>query len=147
LFIVLVANLLAGFTFLIASQPVSHTWDRYEDGTCINMDAWYTWVIILNCVTDRLLLILSIWMLRPLGAAPQQNAAFAAILGLGGAYISCPSQYIITDAGGPQSCWSEHLPRFGRLGRLWRPGLDFSFCEELPLEVRMKTPYQRRSLV
>lgn len=83
--IVVVANLLPAFTFLVACQPISHDWDIAEEGVCINLNAWYTWNVIFNCVTDGVLLLLPAWMLRPLKVACAQKGALAAILGLGGA--------------------------------------------------------------
>ncbi|CAP59759.1 uncharacterized protein PODANS_1_50 [Podospora anserina S mat+] len=84
LVIVVIANSLAAFGVLFTCQPMSSFWDGKVKGTCINRDAWYAWLVILNCVTDFILLVLPLWLLAPLKIGFSQKAAIAAILGTGG---------------------------------------------------------------
>lgn len=89
LFVVVAANLIATCSILFFCRPISYFWDPdVANGTCINGDAWYAWIIIFNCVTDGILLILPAWIIRPLRVGFAQKAAIAAILGTGGLYVT-----------------------------------------------------------
>ncbi|KAK0732486.1 hypothetical protein B0T21DRAFT_412658 [Apiosordaria backusii] len=85
LVIVVIAYSLAAFGTLFGCRPMAAFWDRHvKDRKCISKDAWYGWLIILNCVTDFILLVLPLWLLAPLKIGFSQKAAIAAILGTGG---------------------------------------------------------------
>ncbi|KAK4203920.1 hypothetical protein QBC40DRAFT_273610 [Triangularia verruculosa] len=85
LVIVVIANSLAAFGTLFICQPMAAFWDKnVKGGSCIDGDAWYAWLIILNCVTDFILLVLPLWLLAPLKIGFSQKTAIAAILGTGG---------------------------------------------------------------
>ncbi|KAK0669090.1 hypothetical protein QBC41DRAFT_112571 [Cercophora samala] len=84
LVIVVIANCLAAFGTLFICQPMASFWDYRVKGTCVDRDAWFGWLIILNCVTDFILLVLPLWLLAPLKIGFAQKAAIAAILGTGG---------------------------------------------------------------
>jgi hypothetical protein len=88
LFIVVVANFIGALGILFFCRPISFFWDFAPmDGTCIPADPWYAWLIILNCVTDGILLVLPAWIIYPLRVGFAQKAAIAAILGTGGLYV------------------------------------------------------------
>ncbi|KAK4182871.1 hypothetical protein QBC35DRAFT_139964 [Podospora australis] len=86
LFVVVFANFLGAIGTLIACRPMAAFWDREvaKRGTCFNRDAWYAWLIILNCVTDGILLVLPAWLLAPLRIGFAQKLALGTILGTGG---------------------------------------------------------------
>lgn len=84
LFIVVVANFLGAIGTLIACRPMAAFWDRDVKGECFDRDAWYAWLIILNCVTDGILLVLPAWLLAPLRIGFTQKLALGTILGTGG---------------------------------------------------------------
>ncbi|KAK4172281.1 hypothetical protein QBC36DRAFT_77871 [Triangularia setosa] len=85
LVVVVIANSLAAFGTLFICQPMAAFWDRkIIGGTCVNKDVWYAWLVILNCVTDFILLVLPLWLLAPLKIGISQKAAISAILGTGG---------------------------------------------------------------
>jgi len=85
LVIIIIANSLTAFGTLFICQPMAEIWDPMNvEGTCIHRDAWYGWGIVLNCVTDFILLVLPLWLLAPLKVGLSQKAAIAAILGTGG---------------------------------------------------------------
>ena len=126
LFIVVVANFIGALGILFFCRPISFFWDFAPmDGTCIPADPWYAWLIILNCVTDGILLVLPAWIIYPLRVGFAQKAAIAAILGTGGLYVfSAAAAWNRTDANGTtQYPRGEHLPR-----RHCRPGLGHYGC-------------------
>jgi hypothetical protein len=90
IFVVITANILGAFSFVFICQPIRFMWDYMAlkgKGSCIAMDPWYGWLVILNCVTDGVLLVLPAWILAPLRVSVSQKAALAAILGTGGLYV------------------------------------------------------------
>lgn len=91
MFMVIAANVLSAFAFLFICQPIRYMWDYATmkgQGTCvIRMDPWYGWLVIFNCVTDGVLLVLPAWIIYPLRTGFTQKAALAAILGTGGLYV------------------------------------------------------------
>ncbi|KAK4646975.1 uncharacterized protein QC761_0029700 [Podospora bellae-mahoneyi] len=59
---------------------MSSFWDGRVKARASTGDAWYAWLVILNCVTDFILLVLPLWLLAPLRIGFSQKAAIAAIL-------------------------------------------------------------------
>ena len=90
MFMVITANILGAFSFVFICQPIRFIWDYHAlkgKGRCLAMDPWYGWLVIFNCVTDGVLLVLPAWILAPLRVSVSQKAALAAILGTGGLYV------------------------------------------------------------
>jgi hypothetical protein len=87
--LVILANLLGAFGFLFGCQPIWYQWDYYtmKEGSCKNMDPFYAWLVIFNCITDGVLLVMPAWIIGPLRVGLAQKAALAAILGMGGLYV------------------------------------------------------------
>lgn len=59
-------------------------WDLSIEGTCIDHNIWYEWLIVMNCITDGIILILPAWILAPLRVSYSQKLLIAAVLGTGG---------------------------------------------------------------
>jgi len=81
--IVIAYTLMGAFSFLYACTPMAKSWDLFREGTCININAWYGTLVALNVFTDLVLLLMPIWLLKPLRVGFAQKAAVAAILGTG----------------------------------------------------------------
>ncbi|KAK0657760.1 hypothetical protein B0T16DRAFT_340664 [Cercophora newfieldiana] len=81
--IVIAYNLMGAFAFLYACQPMIRTWVPTTPGTCINANAWFGTLVALNVLTDLVLLLLPIWLIKPLRVGFAQKAAIVAILGTG----------------------------------------------------------------
>ncbi|KAH6853262.1 hypothetical protein B0I37DRAFT_358874 [Chaetomium sp. MPI-CAGE-AT-0009] len=91
MFLVIVAYLMGAFGFLFGCQPIRYQWDYATmkgKGRCISMDPWYGWLVAFNFVTDAVLLVLPIWIIRPLRIGFAQKAALAGILGMGGFVVA-----------------------------------------------------------
>jgi hypothetical protein len=85
LFTVVGANFFAACGILFFCRPISYFFDQTSQaGTCISGHVWFAWIIILNCITDAVLLVLPVWIIRPLRVGFAQKAALTAILGTGG---------------------------------------------------------------
>ncbi|KAK4226108.1 hypothetical protein QBC38DRAFT_481547 [Podospora fimiseda] len=83
--IVIVANTLGALHAFFVCQPMKRFWTGPgTPGTCWDQHAWYAWLIIMNCVTDGILLVLPAWILAPLRVGLSQKVGIAAILGTGG---------------------------------------------------------------
>ncbi|KAK4161128.1 hypothetical protein QBC43DRAFT_269123 [Cladorrhinum sp. PSN259] len=82
--IVIIANSLGAFGALFVCRPMRRFWDLSAGGGCLDQHSWYAWLIIVNCVSDGILLILPAWILAPLTVRVSQKVAIAAILGTGG---------------------------------------------------------------
>jgi len=82
--VVVIANSLGAFGVLFACQPMKRFWDLSVEGTCIKNNIWYEWLIVMNCTTDLIILILPAWILAPLSVSYSQKLLIAAILGTGG---------------------------------------------------------------
>lgn len=84
MFAVVVAYTMMGaFSFLYACTPMIKTWVPSTLGTCIHVNAWYGTLVALNVFTDVVLLLMPIWLLKPLRVGLAQKAAIAAVLGTG----------------------------------------------------------------
>ncbi|KAK3985048.1 hypothetical protein QBC44DRAFT_335716 [Cladorrhinum sp. PSN332] len=82
--IVVIANSLGALGTLFLCRPMRRFWNISAGGECLDQNAWYAWLIIVNCVTDGILLILPAWILAPLRVGISQKVFIAAILGTGG---------------------------------------------------------------
>ncbi|KAL2258068.1 hypothetical protein VTK26DRAFT_8768 [Humicola hyalothermophila] len=100
-FVVVVAYLLGAMSVLFFCRPISFFW-KFEplDGYCYNPDPWYAWLIIFNCVTDFVLLVLPVWIIYPLNVGFAQKAAIVAILGTGGFILGVSILRVVIVAGG-----------------------------------------------
>ena len=75
---------LAGATgFLYLCAPIQTYWGG-SPGSCLNIDTWFLACSALNVFTDVLILLLPIWILRPLKIGVIQKAAVTCILMAGG---------------------------------------------------------------
>ncbi|KAL1840772.1 hypothetical protein VTJ49DRAFT_7727 [Mycothermus thermophilus] len=73
------------FLFLWICRPMQYYWDwTIPNGTCINQNAVFDSANILNMVTDFMILLLPIWMLRPMRAPLVKKIGIALILMAGG---------------------------------------------------------------
>lgn len=91
LFVVVVSNLLGAFGIVFYCQPMWYFWEALDNpgltGTCIRADPWYAWLLIINIITDGVLLVLPAWIIYPLRVGFAQKVAIGAILGTGGLYV------------------------------------------------------------
>ncbi|KAK1752603.1 hypothetical protein QBC47DRAFT_388961 [Echria macrotheca] len=76
--------LTGAFAFLYACRPINKFWDFWIPGSCISPNPWYGTLVALNVLTDAILLLLPIWLLKPLKSGAVQKAAIAAVMGTGG---------------------------------------------------------------
>ncbi|KAL0475036.1 hypothetical protein QR685DRAFT_434165 [Neurospora intermedia] len=65
-------------------QPIDTFWKHWEGGKCVESDTWYISLLGINVVTDVIILLLPIFIIRPLRVAFAQKVAIGAILGTGG---------------------------------------------------------------
>jgi len=92
--IIILAYTLGASGGLFFCRPMSFFWEYMPyvgtpgyngpKGTCIDADGWYAWLMFLNCITDGILLLMPIWIIRPLRIPRAQKIVLAAILGTGG---------------------------------------------------------------
>lgn len=76
-------SLTGAFGFLYLCQPIQAYWGG-SPGTCLDIDTWFLACSALNVFTDVLILLLPIWILRPLKMGFIQKAAVTCILMAGG---------------------------------------------------------------
>jgi hypothetical protein len=90
---------------LYACRPMYAYWDfsAQPAAQCVNLNAAFHTANILNVITDFAILLLPIWMLRPMHVPLSKKIGVALILMAGGLYISSLS----TRA---QSTTTDHLP-------------------------------------
>jgi len=75
--------------FLYICKPIAYYWDwTIPNGTCINQQAVFDSANILNMATDFMILLLPIWMLRPLRAPLLKKIGIALVLMTGGLYVA-----------------------------------------------------------
>lgn len=73
------------FLFLYICKPMEYYWDWFiPNGTCLNQNAIFDSANILNMSTDFLILLLPIWMLRPLRVPLLKKIGISLILMTGG---------------------------------------------------------------
>lgn len=65
-------------------QPIETFWKHWEGGKCVKSDTWYISLLGINVVADIIILLLPIFIIRPLRVAFAQKVAIGAILGTGG---------------------------------------------------------------
>jgi hypothetical protein len=83
------------FLFSYICIPYQRYWDWSIQGTCINDQAAFDAANIFNMATDYMILVLPIWMLRPLRVPLLKKIGVALILMAGGLYVS-PSPSTVT---------------------------------------------------
>ena len=86
--------LMSAFAVLYSCSPIQKNWNMMLEGTCINPNPWYGTIISINVLTDLIILLLPIWLLRPLQVGCVQKTAVAAILGTGGLYVPASPFYV-----------------------------------------------------
>jgi len=77
-------SLAGGFGFLYLCRPIARLWDYSIDGVCVDANAWYVACAALNVGTDVVILLLPIWILRPLRVRLLQKLAVMGVLMAGG---------------------------------------------------------------
>ncbi len=75
--------------FLYICKPMAFYWDWTLQGTCVDQQAVFDAANILNMTTDYMILLLPIWMLRPLRAPLLKKIGIALVLMTGGLYVPC----------------------------------------------------------
>lgn len=76
------------FLFLYICQPMAFYWDwAIPNGWCINQQNTFDAANILNVITDFAILLLPIWMLRPLQQPILKKIGVTLILMTGGLYV------------------------------------------------------------
>lgn len=73
--------------FLYVCTPIGSYWDWSIPGTCINQQAIFDAGNILNVITDFMILLLPIWMLRPMRTPLTKKIGVLLILMTGGLYV------------------------------------------------------------
>lgn len=76
--------------FLYICKPMAFYWDWTLQGTCVDQQAVFDAANILNMTTDYMILLLPIWMLRPLRAPLLKKIGIALVLMTGGLYVPSP---------------------------------------------------------
>ncbi len=75
--------------FLYICKPIASYWDwTIADSTCLNQQAVFDAANILNMSTDYMILLLPIWMLRPLRAPLLKKIGIALIVMTGGLCVT-----------------------------------------------------------
>ncbi|PKS05397.1 hypothetical protein jhhlp_008773 [Lomentospora prolificans] len=78
-------GLTAGFSFLYLCQPIRKHWDWAVEGKCVASFTIPFWVAaIVNMVTDIFILLLPVWLLRPLRLPPVKMLSVLGVLMAGG---------------------------------------------------------------
>jgi hypothetical protein len=87
---------------LYACRPMKAYWDfaAKATGHCVNLDAAFHTANTLNMLTDFAILLLPIWMLRPMQVPFFKKIGVALILMAGGLYVPFPPMLVIH---GPKS--------------------------------------------
>ncbi|KAK3320234.1 hypothetical protein B0T19DRAFT_446001 [Cercophora scortea] len=73
-----------GLGALYQCQPMEKCWDFTIPGTCMNIQAFYDATCVLNTITDFVVLILPIWLLRPMRVPLSRKIGVMLILMAGG---------------------------------------------------------------
>ncbi|KAL2135295.1 hypothetical protein VTI74DRAFT_9063 [Chaetomium olivicolor] len=85
------------FLFLYICKPMAFYWDwSIERGTCANQQAVFDSANILNISTDFLILLLPIWMRRPLRVPLLEKIGIALILMTGGFVCGISTMRMVT---------------------------------------------------
>ncbi|EAQ83571.1 hypothetical protein CHGG_09975 [Chaetomium globosum CBS 148.51] len=97
--------------FLYVCTPIGSYWDWSIPGTCINQQAIFDAGNTLNMITDFMILLLPIWMLRPMRAPLTKKIGVLLILMAGGFVCGVSLVRMITGmtgANNPDITW--HYP-------------------------------------
>ena len=82
--IVFAYNLALMLALIFACHPIAKSWDAtITTGYCINRDAVYLANVVLNIVTDLMILLLPAPMIRNLHMPPRQKLLVAAMFSVG----------------------------------------------------------------
>lgn len=74
----------AALQALYVCQPMELYWDASVEGKCVNSDAVFHFANVLNVLTDFAILLMPIWILRPLKAPRLKKLGVTLILMTGG---------------------------------------------------------------
>ncbi|KAK4155678.1 hypothetical protein C8A00DRAFT_31521 [Chaetomidium leptoderma] len=100
------------FLFLYICKPIAFYWDwTIANGTCLSAQTIFDSANILNMSTDFMILLLPIWMLRPLRAPLLKKIGVALILMAGGFVCGISTMRMVTAMKGaynPDITW--HYP-------------------------------------
>lgn len=83
-------GLTAGFAFLYLCQPIKKHWDMEVPGHCGNHAVPFWVAAIVNMSTDIQILLLPIWLLRPLKLGAAKMLSVLCVLMAGGLYVADP---------------------------------------------------------
>lgn len=92
MFVAVGYNLAGGFAFLYLCRPVSKYWDFSIPGKCSNIGAAFLAGAALNVATDVALLLLPLWLLRPLKLPLKQKIGVTLVL-MTGSFVCGVSIY------------------------------------------------------
>jgi len=85
IFLICGHNLVGATGVLYSCRPISYFWTfEGKKHWCIDRNAWYGTMTGLNVLEDVVLLLLPIWLIKPLSVDFGQRIAIAAMLGAGG---------------------------------------------------------------
>ena len=93
---------------IVQCNPISYTWHKAENGSCLNQNALYLGTTFSNLFTDIIILFLPIWPVATLRLSIKQRLAVSSIFLLGGAAVLCSMARVISqwrfedDLGGTQ---------------------------------------------
>ncbi|SPO01923.1 uncharacterized protein DNG_04596 [Cephalotrichum gorgonifer] len=77
-------GLTAGFSFLYLCQPIRKHWDFAVPGHCVGSAVLFWVAAIVNMATDVFILLLPIWLIRPLKLAPVKMLSVLMVIMAGG---------------------------------------------------------------
>jgi hypothetical protein len=84
LFVTTGYSLVGAFGFTFICRPLAKMWDFSLPGRCLNAFAWWLVTAVLNAITDLVILLLPIWILKPLTVPLMQRVIICGILMAGG---------------------------------------------------------------
>jgi hypothetical protein len=131
------------FLFLYICRPIAFYWDwAILDGVCLDQQAVFDAANILNMLTDFMILLLPIWMLRPLRVPLLKKIGIALVLMTGGLYVlpKPPTSPTLTTCSPIQRLRHQHHAHgHGQDGRL-QPRHHLALPGESDLVVRNPFP-------
>jgi len=84
LFVIIGNAFTSGFPFLWLCNPMNKFWDPTVEGTCNDFYTPYLASAAINSSTDVVLLVMPLWLLKPLRVSWKQKVAISVVLMTGG---------------------------------------------------------------
>ena len=75
------------FALFFQCRPVAKVWNPLLEGHCVNAKDLYLWNTILNVITDFLVILVPIPMLRTLQVGTRQKWVIGLLFGIGSLYV------------------------------------------------------------